>query len=285
MVDLQSFFLKKYQELKIPIPSVHFVLGSFFGKAFEELKKQKTSFSSWENRGRISFNQVPDFISPSAPTHSGYYEYFFHKEKNVSLCVQSGRLHGYEGLRPEQVVRTVVGPCEAGTSCFVLSNISGSLKKELPVGTVVAVQDHINFTGQSPICGLVSRSKKEQKKLPYFLNMEGAYDTKLTSAILEKLQQKNQKVCSGVYLGVLGPQYETPAEIRFFAKTGADVVGMSTLWEVMALHYLKARMGVFSLVSNLACGIGKSVSPDYSLIRPPLTAIIESVFDFSADQM
>ena len=273
MVDT---FRKKYKEFGIPIPEVHFVLGSLIGSELDEVSK-KSSLSKWEKRGHISFSEFPDLHSVSAPFHKGRYEYFYHKEKKKSICFQLGRLHGYEGLTAPQVVKTVTGPCKAGTKCFVLSNISGGLKEELIPGSIIAIKDHINFTGQSPLDGL----SREGKKDFYFLDMEKAYDSKMTLAITKEIEGKRLNVCSGVYVGVLGPQFETPSEVKLFASWGGDVVGMSTIWEVIALRYLKANVSAFSIVANPACGIGKSVEVNHSLLKPCFVSVIESFFNFA----
>ena len=271
MKDLKIRFQEKYQELDIPVPSIHFVLGSLIGSELENCSKN----SVWEKRGHLAFSEIPGLNTASAPSHTGCYEYFYHREKNKSICFQSGRLHGYEGLTAQEVVRTVIGPRQAGTDCFVLSNISGGLKKELVPGSVVAITDHINFTGQSPLVGL---SRKELKDF-YFLDMEKAYNIEMTDNIVKEMKQKKLNLCSGVYIGVLGPQFETPTEVRLFANWGADVVGMSTVWEAIALHYLKTKVSAFSIVANSACGIGKSVKIDPSSLKSCCSSVIESFFD------
>ena len=276
MKEVKTVFQKKYKEFGIPVPEVHFVLGSLIGSELEEVS-QKSSFSKWEKRGRISFSELPDLSSVSAPSHLGYYEYFYNEEKKKSVCFQLGRLHGYEDLTARQVVKTVTGPFEVGTNRFVLSNISGGLKKELTPGSVVAIKDHINFTGQSPLVGL---SKTEPESF-YFPDMGKAYHPEMTSSLVKEMKKEELNVCSGVYVGVLGPQFETPTEVQLFASCGGDVVGMSTVWEVIALNYLKADVSAFSVVANPACGIGESVEINPSLLKPCFAAVIESFFHFA----
>ena len=276
MEDLKKIFQEKYKELGIPVPSLHFVLGSLIGLELDKGYKN----SQWEKRGCLAFSEIPGLNPPSAPSHTGCYTYFYHKEKHKSICFQSGRLHGYEGWTASEVVRTVTGPCQAGTNRFVLSNISGGLKAELTPGSVVAITDHINFTGQSPLVGL---SKKEKKDF-YFLDMEKAYDAEITASIMEEMKKQKLKVCLGVYMAVLGPQFETPAEVRLFAQWGGDVVGMSTIWEVIALRYLKATVSAFSLVANPACGVGSSVEIDSSLLQPCFSSVMRSFFHFADKQ-
>ena len=270
MKEIKNLFLEKYKEMHIPVPEWHFVLGSLLGSELNQ-----SGFSQWEHRGCLSFSEIPGLSAPSAPSHTGTYVYFYHPQKNKSICFQCGRLHGYEGLTAQEVVRTVMGPRHAGTKNFVLSNISGSLKKDLKPGEVVAMQDHINLTGQSPLTGL------SQKKDFYFLDMDKAYHVPTTDLIIAEMQKQNLKVQKGVYVGVLGPQFETPAEVALFAQWGADVVGMSTVWEVIALHYSKAVVSAFSVVTNMATGLGESVEIIHQRLKPCFAQVIKSFFHFA----
>ena len=274
MNQAKTVFQNKYKELGIPTPALHFVLGSLIG---QELKEVSALFPAWEKRGDIAFSEIPGLSNVSSPSHLGAYEYFYHPKKQKSICFQTGRLHGYEGLTPHEVARTVTGPCAAGTSCFVLTNISGGLTKNWPAGSITAITDHINFTGQSPLTGL---SKKAPKSF-YFPDMQKAYDPDITKAIASIMKSKGLDVRSGLYIGVLGPQFETPAEVRMFARYGADVVGMSTVWEVIALHYAKARISAFSIVANPACGVGNSVQIHPKALKPSFTSALKSFFEFA----
>ena len=186
-MDQAVLWLKeKYREFDIPVPEAHFVLGSLIGSALDEVSEK---FSNWKKKGHIVFENVPGLKTVSAPSHKGSYEYFYDKKRNKSICFQSGRLHGYEGLTAQEVTQTVKIPRQAGTNYFVLSNISGGLKKELVPGSVVAVTDHINFTGQSPLTGLSKEANF------YFLDMEKAYHSKMTRAIVEK-NERNKIKCA-----------------------------------------------------------------------------------------
>ena len=274
-IQIKNFFQKKYETFGIPVPKVHFVLGSLFGSVFSELSSG-SEFSNWEYKDRITFSEVPGLSQASAPSHKGCYKYFIHKKNSeLSICFQCGRLHGYEDLTPKQVVQTVVGPRQAGTSQFVLTNISGGLKKELSVGTVVAITDHINFTGKSPLCGVTES---------YFVDMKNAYNPEMTEAFRQELKKQNRESIKGVYVGVLGPQYETPAEVRLFADWSGDVVGMSTVWEVIALKHYQTKICAFSLVSNPACGIGPSVKIQPELLQPVFSDLIKTMLIFAEKQ-
>jgi len=269
--QIKIFFQQKYKTFGIPIPKIHFVLGSLFSSVLSE--NPDRLFSGWKYKGRIDFSEVPGLPQTSVPSHNGYYEYFVSGNKpELSICFQSGRLHGYEGLHSKQVVQTVTGPGQAGTGLFVLTNISGGLKKELSAGSVVAIRDHINFTGHSPLCGFTES---------YFIDMKNAYDPVMTKSFQQELKKHNRESVTGIYVGVLGPQYETPAEVRLFADWSGDIVGMSTVWEVIALRYLEAKVCAFSVVSNPACGVGASVKIQPELLQPVFIDLIKTMLAFA----
>ena len=274
-IQIKNFFQEKYKTFDIPVPKVHFVLGSLFGSVLSDLSSSSV-FSNWEYKHKIAFSEVPGLSQASAPFHEGHYEYFIHKKKSdLSICFQCGRLHGYEDLNPKQVVQTVTGPRQAGTDQFVITNISGALKKELSIGSVVAITDHINFTGNSPLCGVAES---------YFVDMKNAYDPKMTKSFQQELKKQNRASVDGVYIGTLGPQYETPAEIKLFVDWSGDIVGMSTVWEVIALQYLQAKTCAFSVVSNLACGVGSSVKIQPELLQPVFRDLIKTMLVFAEKQ-
>ena len=283
--SIKNFFQNKYQQFQIPVPEIHCVLGSLFGKSLSQITDSE-ELSPWEHRGQILFSEVPGLKSTTAFSHSGEYHYFFHKILKKSVCFQSGRLHGYEGLSAHEVVRSVIGPKNAGTSCFILSNISGSLTEQFPVGSVVAITDHINLTGQSPLCGLSPKniSDKETRDSSIFTDMSEAYHPHITKNIIQIMKSQALTINEGIYAGVIGPQLETPAEVRMLRNLGADIVGMSTIWEVIALRYIKAHVSAFSIVSNLACGIGSSVEIDYPAISDTLKKVILSFFHFAGNK-
>ena len=285
VINTTNFFHNKYQKFKIPIPEIHFVLGSLFGKSLLQIIKE--GVSSWKHRGQIPFSEVPGLKSTTAFSHSGEYHYFLHQTLQKSICFQSGRLHGYEGLSPQEVTYSVIGPKNAGTSCFVLSNISGSLTQQLPVGSVVAITDHINLTGQSPLCGRSQKntSHQENTQSSVFIDMNEAYHPQITKEITQVMKDHNLTINKGIYAGVLGPQLETPAEVRMLRNLGADIVGMSTAWEVIALRYTKASVSAFSVISNPACGIETSVEIDYHSIVDTLKKVIQSFIHFAGNKL
>lgn len=272
MHNLEKFFHNKYSQFNISPPSLHFVLGSCMSSALNEVRSNNY-FSAWDHKGHILFSEVPDLPSPSAPSHLGRYDYFVHKKTGSSICFQSGRLHGYEGLSPSVVARSVIGPKLAGTDNFILSNISGGLTKQTSVGCIVAIQDHINLTGKSPLQG------------PQFIDMTNAYHQQLTLSLTSYIKKQRLDLRFGVYAIMSGPQLETPAEIRMLIAAGADVVGMSTVWEVISLHHLGAKISCISVVSNMAAGIGKSVEIDSIKLQPIFIKLIKSFVLFSEEKL
>ena len=257
---MESVFLKHYEKNNFPVPEFHFVLGSGFSPSLDKLLLRK-DFEGWKEEAPLSFKDVPGLKVPTAPTHLGVYRYFTHRLTGKCLCFQSGRLHAYEGHSAREVAQTVLWPRLTGTKKFILTNISGSLRKDISPGEIIALSDHVNFTGQNPLTGENSKDSQGKDIGPRFPDMESTYDQKLTDKITQQLKtQQGLAVHKGIYIGVLGPSLETPAEVTLFAKWGLTVVGMSTIFEAIALKHTGAKLSAFSLVSNFACGIQKNIS-------------------------
>jgi inosine/guanosine/xanthosine phosphorylase family protein len=228
------------------------VLGSGFGLALED----SASFSSdWDLKGELKFSNVPGLVGATAPDHHGVYRYFQHRQSKKSIAFQMGRLHGYEGLPARQVVRTVMLPRMAGTSNFILTNAAGSLRTEWPVGSLMVIRDHVNLTGQNPLLGENPKDPNGKELGPRFPDLSHGYPADLRAKLKTKFTQNGIVTNEGVYLGLLGPNFETPAEIRLFAKWGLDAVGMSTVWESLSLNHSGAKVAGISLLSNLGCGL------------------------------
>ena len=254
----------KYRESSFPVPEIHFVLGSGFGPAMDRVRK---SLSGWEEKPSLPFKDIPGLKTPTVEGHFGLYRYFVHGATGKAICFQCGRLHGYEGFSPREAVQTVRLPFLAGTRRFVLTNSAGGLKKSLTVGSVVALTDHINFTGQNPLAGPNPADEKGQVLGSRFPDMSEVYETFMRREIVRELLAEGLKVEEGVYIGVLGPNFETPAEIQLFAGWGLSAVGMSTVWEALALSHAGAKVSAFSLISNPACGIGDGPLDHETIVR------------------
>ena len=286
-----SFFKKYYKNINIQRPHYHFVLGSGFSDLLNQVKSCDF-FQNWEEKESCPFTDVPGVAAPSVDSHKGVYRFFVHKTSSLSVCLQCGRLHLYEGHSAEQAVSPVLQIRQAGTEYFILSNISGSLKKEHSPGTVIALKDHVNMTGQSPLLGPEKIDEKGQKTGPRFPEMTEIYDSNLRERISSELLNAGVRVNAGVYVAVLGPELESPAQIEWLNRSSGslfDVVGMSTALEAVALKHSGAKVGGFSLVSNFAAGL-EPQSKELSFeemqknIAPSALKILQAFFLFSEKQ-
>ncbi len=246
-----QFFKQKFKEFTISAPSIHFVLGSGLSSAFENLSSQ----SSWEPCGTLKFSEVPNISSATAPGHAGVFRYFKHKKTGNSICFQVGRLHGYEGLEPRDVVQPLTSAFQAGTKKFILTNASGSLTPDFKPGSVMIIRDHVNFTGKNPLFGHNQVGESGALLGPRFPDMTTAWDKTLGDHLAAALKSQGITTHEGNYLGCLGPSYETPAEVRLFHSWGLHAVGMSTVWEALQLRYMGATFSGCSFISNLGAGL------------------------------
>lgn len=268
-----------YRKHSVAIPELHVVLGSGLSSAFDTLKISK----AWSEVATIPFQEVSGLVPSTAPGHKGAYR-LFKNAANKSLLFQVGRLHGFEGLTPRQVVLPVTASFRAGTRNFLLTNAAGSLKKTFRAGSVMLIKDQVNMTGQSPLTGENPRDEKGQALGPRFPDMSQIYDPARRKTLKKVLLKNKLKVNEGIYLGLNGPAYETPSEVALFAKWGLGAVGMSTVWESIALKHLGARVSGLSYMSNLGCGLDKNplrhedVEEMGKKVAPRL---LQSIFDFA----
>jgi purine-nucleoside phosphorylase len=166
------------------------------------------------------------------------------------ILVFLGRVHLYEGHSPAAVVHGVRTAIAAGCSTVVLTNAAGGIRAGLRPGQPVLISDQLNLTGSSPLAGLPPDGQPDR---PLFADMTEVYSSRLRSLALAK----DPTLAEGVYAAMLGPQYETPAEIRMLRTLGADLVGMSTALEAIAARHLGAEVLGFSLVTNVAAGLSE----------------------------
>jgi purine-nucleoside phosphorylase len=204
------------------------ILGSGWAPAVDELG---------EPVAVVPMADLPGFHAPSAAGHGGRLLSMTIGDRRVLVLV--GRIHGYEGHSPHQVVHAVRVACAAGVNTVVLTNAAGSLREDFAVGQPVLISDHLNLTAQSPLIGA------------QFVDMVDAYSPRLR-AIAREI---DPALADGVYAALPGPQYETPAEIRMLRTLGADLVGMSTVYETIAARAAGADVLAVSLVTNLAAGM------------------------------
>lgn len=255
-IELYRAFL---DSKKIGNPDLHVVLGSGIGSSFVD----EWIPAEWDSLGEMNFKDLPAITGATAPGHPGIYRYFRNHQSKRVLCLQVGRLHGYEGLSPDDTALSVMIPRLAGTMNFMITNAAGGLKLEWPIGSVMMIRDHVNLTGKNPLVGQVPRGPNGQDVGPRFPDLSKAWDRELNDRMRKELGSAGIETFEGIYLGVLGPSFETPAEVRLFSQWGMGTVGMSTVWEAIALVHSGARVAGFSLISNLGCGLDPGVVLDH----------------------
>jgi purine-nucleoside phosphorylase len=212
------------------------VLGSGWGEAAAEL-----GTVVWEG----PLTDVPGVPRPTVGGHKG--RLVSVDVAGRAVLVFAGRSHLYEGHPVHTVVHGVRSAIFAGCRVVVLTNAAGGLEPETPVGTPVLISDHLNLTGASPMTG----DDPPERFGPRFSDLTEAYDKELRALA----HAVDPELPEGVYAGLLGGAYETPAEIRMLRTLGADLVGMSTVLETIAARHLGARVLGISLVTNFAAGI------------------------------
>lgn len=185
----------------------------------------------------LPMDELPGFTTPTAAGHGGQVLSVPLGPHRVLVLV--GRIHAYEGHDLADVVHPVRAACAAGADTVVLTNAAGGLREDFAVGQPVLISDHLNLTARSPLVGA------------QFVDLVDAYSPELRALAREI----DPSLTEGVYAGLPGPHYETPAEIRMLRTLGADLVGMSTVHETIAARAAGARVLAVSLVTNLAAGM------------------------------
>ncbi len=196
---------------------------------------------------RIPFTALPGLAAATAPGHAG--ELLLGTVADRDVIVQVGRLHLYEGLSAERVALPIRVLHALGVRSVLISNAAGGIRAGLVAGTLMVVRDHINLTWRNPLLGPVHPGE------PRFPDMSAPYDAACAASFRRAASAEGLTVAEGVYAGVLGPSYETPAEIRMLASLGADAVGMSTVPEVLVARALGMRVLAVSCITNRAAGL------------------------------
>jgi purine-nucleoside phosphorylase len=175
---------------------------------------------------------------PTVPGHVG--RFVAGRLEGVPVLVQQGRVHLYEGVPVASVTAAVRAAHGVGADTFIVTNAAGGVAEGMEPGDLMAIADHLNLTGANPLIGLPE---------PHFLDLADAYDQALRTLAVDAAG--GERLLEGVYAGLTGPAYETPAEVRMLRTLGADAVGMSTVSEVIAARALGMRVVGFSLITNV----------------------------------
>lgn len=198
----------------------------------------------------LSYRELPGFPEPGVEGHAG--ELLLAVLGELPLLVCRGRSHFYEGISMEVVMYATRVLAAAGVRKIVLTNAAGGINPRFRPGEFMLLSDHINFTGVNPLRGLPAAGGK------CFVELGQAYSPEMRAAFRAAARREKIKLHEGVYLGVSGPSYETPAEIRAFRKWGADAVGMSTIPEVLMARYCGVEVAAISCITNLAAGMAET---------------------------
>jgi purine-nucleoside phosphorylase len=219
------------------LPRVGIVLGSGLGELAEEV----------EDSVAVPFGELPGWPAATAPGHLG--RLVLGRLEGVPVVLLQGRLHLYEGNAEGLVVQPVLLMGRLGASIVVLTNAAGGVNPVYGAGTLMVIADHLNLTGRTPLLGPNADTIGER-----FPDMTEAWTPRLRAALLAAGTAEGVALEEGVYAGLLGPSYETPAEVRMLRTLGADAVGMSTVLEAIAARWAGIEVCGISLVTNPGAG-------------------------------
>lgn len=219
-------------------PEIALILGSGLGPFADGIK----------DAVRLPFADIPNFPKASAQGHAG--KLVVGKVGDVGVAAMQGRVHYYEGLPLRDVIFPMRVFGRLGVKAAIVTNAAGGINTSYKQGALVVLSDHINLQGSNPLIG-----PNDERFGPRFPDMSRVYWKPYREAAVAEAKRLGINVAEGVYLAVTGPSYETPAEIRMFRSWGADVVGMSTVSEVIAASHMGIRVLAISCVTNMAAGI------------------------------
>jgi purine-nucleoside phosphorylase len=219
------------------VPELGIVLGSGLGGLADEL----------EDAVAIPFSELPGWPAATAPGHEG--RLLLGRLAGRDVAMLQGRLHLYEGHDPGLVIQPLLLFARLGARAVVLTNAAGGLDPTYGPGTLMVIADHLNLTGLNPLVGPNADSIGAR-----FPDMTEAWSPRLRSRLHAAAAAEGVELAEGVYVGLLGPNYETPAEVRLFAKAGGSAVGMSTVIECIAARWAGLEVCGISIVTNAGAG-------------------------------
>jgi purine-nucleoside phosphorylase len=237
-------------------PVVGLVLGSGLGALAERI----------EDRVTIPYEEIPEFPTPTVRGHAG--RLVAGKLGGAPVAVLQGRSHLYEGASADSVVFGVRLLVWLGVRSLLLTSAAGAVNPALAPGELVRVTDHLNLTGANPLTG-----PNDERLGARFPDMSEPYDARLGALLDAQASRLGIPLRQGVYAGLAGPSYETPAEVRMLRTLGADLVGMSTVLEVIAARHAGARVAAISVVTNLAAGLSTKALSHEDVLATGATAV------------
>jgi len=219
-------------------PTVAVVLGSGLGAFADEMTESV----------KIGYGDIPHFSRSTAVGHAG--QLVVGKIGAWPIATMQGRVHLYEGNSARKVAFPMRVLGRMGVRAAILTNAAGGINLDYGQGGLVVIRDHINLLGQNPLVG-----EEDVRFGPRFIDMTEAYAKNYRKIALDAGRELGIKMAEGVYAAVLGPSYETPAEIRYLRAIGADLVGMSTIPEVIVARQIKMKVLAISCVTNMAARV------------------------------
>ena len=227
-----------YIRKRLPPAEIGMVLGSGFGSMVHSVPEPRI----------LSYFEIPHFPEPTVDGHAGHFVWGLLRGRPVYML--SGRFHYYEGHDPETVILPMRVLHALGVKSVILTNAAGGIDEDSSPGDLMVVTDHINLTGYNPL-----RGENAPEWGPRFPDMCYAYDREYRELALKIGEEQGIGLRQGVYCGLSGPNFETPAEIRMLRILGANAVGMSHVPEVLAARQMNMRVLAVSCITNLAAGI------------------------------
>jgi purine-nucleoside phosphorylase len=219
-------------------PRIALVLGSGLGGFADSLT----------DATRVAYAEIPSFPRSTAIGHAG--RMVIGHAGSVAVAAMQGRVHLYEGYSPQEITFPIRVFARMGIRAVILTNAAGGINLNYSQGALVLIRDHINLQGANPLVG-----PNDDRFGPRFPDMTHAYAKEFRTIASEEAAKLKIKLEEGVYAGLLGPSYETPAEIEYLRRIGADLVGMSTVAEVVAARHMQLKVLAISCVTNMAAGI------------------------------
>ena len=233
---------KKFLELtNNTSPDIAVILGSGLTNFFDE----KDIINS------ISYEQLDDFPQPTVKGHAG--KLVLGKIENLNIVCMYGRSHIYEGHNPQKLASPIRVLKDIGTKLLVVTNAAGSLDENMPAGSLMAIKDHINWSGFNPLIGTNAEDYG-----PRFHDMSDGYHKFYRDQLISVAKKINQKIYEGIYCMYSGPNFETPAEINALKVIGGNAVGMSTVPEVLDANHCRLPVIGISVITNLEAGMNKT---------------------------
>lgn len=235
VIEEAAAFIRSTTDIK---PEIGLILGSGLGILGDELEDAVT----------IPYEDIPHFPVSTVEGHAG--ELLIGKLQGRNVVLMRGRFHMYEGYEPERTALPVRVMKALGVTTLLVTNAAGGVNLSYKPGNLMLISDHINMTGRNPLIGPNDNALGVR-----FPDMSDAYSSRLRKIAKETAAELGFQVQEGVYVGLLGPNYETPAEIRMFRTLGVDAVGMSTVSEVIVARHSGIEVLGISCISNMAAGI------------------------------